>query len=506
MSKKSTKLLALAMAGVAGLSLAACGGGGAGVTKKPVANNTSTLELVVWNAGGLKDMFVEMEKAFESKNPDIDVDMRLTTTSEVKNIHTDPNNTVDLYMSPFETFLAYKDELEPINDVLEMEVDGVKVKDKVNAEAVKAMSDKDGTTYALPYYSSINGLYYNATEFAKAGYSLPKTTDELVTLSKNIVSDGKTPFIYYSDYWTYLTDVWMAQYVGVDVYSDYWKGTWTNEDGTKEEHSKKIFKDNEVKRAAYSVLYELLAPAKAVYRGTLSLTNTYSQTYFLQGKALMIPNGSWMENEMRTTQTKIDVALMKTPVMSALGQKLGLGSDEELSAIVAYVDGDADEDQKAYAESVDAAIVEKVRAARNMYYSELLQYHSIIPKGAVAAEAAKKFLAFYYSDEALQIMENHGGFLPATYSDGTKRKTSTEDLSSFMKSCMDCDKNAIYIGKTLGSPLFYNNDIGKLYYYRPASEFYYVDGKASVDKYFQKEDAYWEKEWNNLLKDAGLLN
>jgi hypothetical protein len=197
---------------------------------------------------------------------------------------------------------------------------------------------------------------------------------------------------------------------------------------------------------------------------------------------------------------------MKTPVSSALGQKLGLSSDEELAAIVAYVDGDADADQTAYAESVDKSIVETVRTARNVYYSELSQYHSLIPKGAVATEAAKKFLAFYYSDEALQIMENHGGFLPATYSDGAKRKTSTENLTSFMKSCMDCDQNAIYIGKTLGGPLFYNNDIGKLYYYSPASEFYYVDGKASVDKYFQKENAYWEKEWNNLLKDAGLLD
>ena len=153
-----------------------------------------------------------------------------------------------------------------------------------------------------------------------------------------------------------------------------------------------MFKDNEVKRAAYDVHYELLAPAKAVYRGTLSLTNTYSQTYFLQEKALMIPNGSWMENEMRNTQSKIQVGLMKTPVISSLGEKLGLNSDEELAAIVAYVDGDADAEQTAYAESVDEAIVAKVREARNIYYSELSQYHSVIPKDAVAKEAAKKFL------------------------------------------------------------------------------------------------------------------
>ena len=502
MSKKAGKLLAVALASVSALSMVACGGTGGDTP--PVANDASTLELVVWNAGGFKDMFAAMEQAFEAKNPDVNVDFRMTTTSEVKNIHDDPNNTVDLYMSPFQTMLAYKDELEPLDDVLAMEVDGVTVGDKVNAQAVNSMKDENGTLYALPYYNAINGLYYNVTEFTANGYKLPKTTDELVTLSKNIVSDNKTPFIYYSDYWMYLTDAWMAQYAGIEVYNDYWKATWTNADGTKEANSIKVFKDNEVKRAAYSVLYELVAPAKATYRGTLSLTNTYSQSYFLQGKALMLPNGSWMENEMRNTQTNIEVGLMKTPVISALGTKLGLGSDEELSAIVAYVDGDATADQIAYAESVDASIVEAVRTARNVYFSELFQYHSVIPKDAVAKDAAKKFLAFYYSDEALQIMEGFGGLLPAKYSDGAKRKTSTDNLSTFMKRCIECDMTAIYIGKTLGSPLFYNNDVGMLYQYAPASEFYYVDGKATVDKYFEKENSYWTTEWANLLKDAGL--
>ena len=496
--------MALSLAGVSALSMAACGGTGNG--KKPIANNESTLELVVWNAGGFKEMFEEMETAFEAKNPGVDVAIRMTTTSEVKDIHNDPNNTVDLYMSPFEAFLNYKDELEPLNDVLDMTVDGVKVSDKVNAQAVKAMSDSNDTVYALPYYNAINGLYYNATAFNAAGYTLPKTTDELVALSKNIMSDEKTPFIYYADYWNYLSDVWMAQYAGVEAYNNYWKAIYTNEDGTTEENSPMVFKENPAKKAAVSVVYELLAPAKAVYRGTLSLTNTYSQTYFLQGKALMIPNGSWMENEMRNSKSNIDVGLMKTPVLSALGTKLGLSGDEELSAIVAYVDGDATAEQEAFALSVDEAVVEAVREARNLYFSELMQYHSLIPADAVAKDAAKKFLAFYYSDEALSIMESYGGLLPASYSDGVKRKTNTSSLSFFMKSCIECDATATYIGKALGSPLFYKSGISKLYQYSPASEFYYVDGSATVDKYFQKENAYWDKEWNNILKDAGLAN
>ena len=180
--------------------------------------------------------------------------------------------------------------------------------------------------------------------------------------------------------------------------------------------------------------------------------------------------------------------------------------EKELAAVVAYVDGEADADQTAFAEALDAAVVEQVRTARNTYFSELFQYHSVIPADAVAKDAAKKFLAFYYSDEALEIAENSGSLLPATYSDGSKRKTSGDSLSAFMKSCLACDANAIYIGKALASPLFYKNDLGQFYKNSPASEFYYIDGTATVDKYFEKENAYWDKEWNNLLKDAGLAN
>ena len=54
MSKKAGKLLAVALASVSALSMVACGGTGGDTP--PVANDASTLELVVWNAGGFKDM------------------------------------------------------------------------------------------------------------------------------------------------------------------------------------------------------------------------------------------------------------------------------------------------------------------------------------------------------------------------------------------------------------------------------------------------------------------
>ena len=137
--KKLNKILAVSLASVSALSLAACGGLGGTGGQKPTANDASTLELVVWNAGGLKEMFTKMEQAFEAKNPDINVEIRMTTTSEVKDIHNDPNNTVDLYMSPFESFLNYKDELEPLNSVLDMTVEEAKEKIK---EVVLVMKEK----------------------------------------------------------------------------------------------------------------------------------------------------------------------------------------------------------------------------------------------------------------------------------------------------------------------------------------------------------------------------
>lgn len=507
MNKKLVKLLAVSLASVSAVSLASCsigGGGGGGVADDP-----STLEIMAWNAGGTTEELNRIVKAFEDANPDIDVDLTASSAVESSKVYLDPdNNTVDLFMSPFETSMAYTKYLEPLDSVLEMEVDGVKISQKLDMGIINTMKSEEGKLYTLPYSSSINGIVYNATVFEEKGYALPQTTNDLVKLTTQIVSDfpGKDdpkPYIYYAEYWKYLTDAWMAQLAGTEVYANWYKGVWTNEDGTTEANSIKIFKENEYKRASYEVLQQLVGGQKNVFTGTNTLTHTFSQTYFMNGKALMTPNGSWLEGEMRNTSSKITPKLMKTPVISALGTKLGL-SEAQLKAVISYVDGTATDSQKTYAEGLDEAIVEKVRTARNIYYSEQTQYATFIPEYSTAKDAAKRFIAFYYSDAALLIKEEYGGLLPAVYSDGAKRKLSSEQASAFTKSCLDLDANAIYIGKMLSGKLLYNGGLINLYYSEPARAFTYGNDAKTVKQYFDAENSYWDGAWANILIDADI--
>lgn len=55
----------------------------------------------------------------------------------------------------------------------------------------------DGTIRAIPTGADLKGLvYYPAAEFAKAGYQVPATWDELIALSDQIVADGRTPWCF----------------------------------------------------------------------------------------------------------------------------------------------------------------------------------------------------------------------------------------------------------------------------------------------------------------------
>jgi alpha-glucoside transport system substrate-binding protein len=57
------------------------------------------------------------------------------------------------------------------------------------------LSTLEGENYGVWYRASVKSLvWYNPQEFKKAGYEVPKTWDEMVALSDQIVKDGKTPW------------------------------------------------------------------------------------------------------------------------------------------------------------------------------------------------------------------------------------------------------------------------------------------------------------------------
>lgn len=503
MKKLLQKLFVLALAAVLAVGCTACGG-----SEKYDPKDPQTLDVYLWSSGNGKEYMEKILNAFKAKNPDVNINFTPSASVEGEDIHRDPDSvTTDIYFTTMSMYIAYKDYLEPLNDVLDMTQDGVKLSSRFTADDISGMTASDGNIYALPWSNSVTGFVYNASIFEQQGFTLPKTTNELVTLCANIVSANYTPFIHYAEYWHYAIYVWMAQYAGVENFNKYWKGIYTDESNVEKTNDISLFRDNAAKKEALKVLPDLLNPKGYTVTGTNNLSHTVAQTKFLAGNALISPTGSWMENEMKNSSSKYTFKMMKYPVISALGEKLGIDEDQ-LHALVAYVDGDATAEETAYAESVDADIVGRVREARNMVFSERSGFTALIPKNSPAKDVAKRFLSFYYSDEALELAETTCGMiLPATYSDGSSRKNPDKD-TAFVKSCSDIAKlKGKTIERTYMVPIFYNTGIQTFWHYDAIRKFTYISQDSPVtsySKFMEDENKWWNDNWATVITDAGL--
>ena len=153
-------------------------------------------------------------------------------------------------------------------------------------------------------------------------YKLPNTTDELVDLCLTLYSDGTTPFCHYADYWYYVYEAWIAQYEGEEAFYDIWNFVYTDENGVKYPNDVRAITESKGRYEAYKVLEDLLSPKGYTYTNCNSFNHTTAQTYFLNGYAAMQPNGSWIENEMGGGDAAANILPMRTPVISALADKL----------------------------------------------------------------------------------------------------------------------------------------------------------------------------------------
>jgi multiple sugar transport system substrate-binding protein len=87
-------------------------------------------------------------------------------------------------------FFANKGLLHPIDDVW-----GKIGGNFTNAVKTLSKSQTDGHYYFVPIYEYPWGIYYRKSVFAQRGYQIPRTFDELITLAKQMQTDGLTPFM-----------------------------------------------------------------------------------------------------------------------------------------------------------------------------------------------------------------------------------------------------------------------------------------------------------------------
>jgi len=165
-----------------------------------------------------------------------------------------------------------------------------------------------GKQFSLEYAYTVYGIWYSSSAFKQKGLEYPKTWDKMLALCADIKKAGQqSPWIYQGKYPYYMRAI-IEQLAykagGIDVIKKI------------DNLEANAWKQPEMK-AAIEAVY-MLADKGYLYPGTEGLTHTESQAEWLQGKALFIPCGNWLENEEKgLIPNGFDMVVAPTPSLSA---------------------------------------------------------------------------------------------------------------------------------------------------------------------------------------------
>ena len=157
--------------------------------------------------------------------------------------------------------------------------------------AILRLGQSNGKQYVMPFYVMSFGWWYDPNVFAKNGWTPPKTWDELLTLCEKIKAAGMAPITYQGQYPFYMIDgmltPWVVSIAGqgqLDKMQNLEPGAW---------------KDPSVVKAA--AMIKELKDKGYFQSGATAMSHTEAQTQFVNGKAAMIPCGTWLHSEMKNS-------------------------------------------------------------------------------------------------------------------------------------------------------------------------------------------------------------
>lgn len=411
--------------------------GGAVACTKPVANDENTLEIFIADFGYGTEWLDKSVEAFKNeewvktKYPLLSIPKisKKSVQEEARSLMTGgpKGNTVDLLFTCSETAAVYFDSSDNYfedlsEDVYNQPVPGETqlLKDKMNPkkydEAIYIKDNGDSVIYSMPWVSGYMGMFINETVAQQllgdkyTGYDMIRTTDELKQFCEDIKNSPANtdksiaPFISStkSNYWRTMFNIWWAQYEGEASYDNFWRGL-----NARGEVSNEIF-SQKGREEAIKTIYSLMAYPS----GNSAALSEYGefatcQANFLDGKAVMMPNGDWIENETAEYLGDKVISALKNPVISSIINKCdSVTTDARLSATVKCVD-----EGKSYAEAkeslkdsfeLSSADYKRIEYARNVVVN-IGGHEAYVPSYATAKEIAKDFLRFLATDKAIEI-------------------------------------------------------------------------------------------------------
>ena len=464
---KAKKILALILSVLMLLSMVACSGDNGGQTGNTGA--TIKLKFVAADFGYGTGWLKAIAQAYMAKNRNVSITVENTPIPH--QLISQIEGGLDTYDIVFGTSgdmgdLGEKGVFVNIDDVYASVPNGgtATVAEKLGTMA--GMMEYKGHYYSVPYVSSPVGMVVNNdTMRALYGenYTLPNTTDEFMTLAKDIKSKGAYAFIDSIGYTDYLIETWWSQYDPEGV-KNYWNATYTDENGETKLATNGESLNQPGKLLALQLAETLLLPKNGynhAYVGQMDFAQ--AQLAFLgQGfsgidnkKVAFMPNGAWLENEMELVleEYPADFTMFRVPVISAIINVLpdkSVADDAELSALISAIDaGSTALSGNDY--EVTQADFNRVANARYATSQNSTAHAAAICASSKNVDACKDFLTFMASDEASAIAARvlKGVTLPYGYMPSAG---NGYEISKYVASANALSVNAIYIGADNTAP------------------------------------------------------
>lgn len=184
-------------------------------------------------------------------------------------------------------------DLTPLFDAPSLDDPNKKVRDTLRPGVVE-MGQFDGDPVWIMYYAyTVYGVWYSETNLAKLDAEYPTTWDDMLAICAKAKKKGIAGWTYAGKY---------PYYIPFSLYPFIGKIGGREVLDRIDNLEPNAWKDPAVK-AAFEAYYELYKKGY-VLKGTPGMTHIESQTEWNQGKALFIPNGSWVENESAKTTPK----------------------------------------------------------------------------------------------------------------------------------------------------------------------------------------------------------
>ncbi|MEU2678356.1 N-acetylglucosamine/diacetylchitobiose ABC transporter substrate-binding protein [Streptomyces sp. NPDC007107] len=269
--------------------------------KNPLGvNETAALEVVIFNGGFGEQYAIDAEKKYNEAFPKAPK-VKHSATEKIQSIlqprfngGTPPDlidnsgaEQMDMGVLVGKKQLA---DLTPLMDAPSYDDPSKKVRDTLRP-GVLEMGQFDGDPVWIMYYAyTVYGVWYSQTNLEKLDATYPENWDDMLALCAKAKKKGIAGWTYPGKYPYYLPFSlypFIAKIGGREVLDKI------------DNLEPNAWKDPAVK-AAFEAYYELFQKGY-ILKGTPGLTHIQSQTEWTKGKALFIPNGSWVENEAAPT-------------------------------------------------------------------------------------------------------------------------------------------------------------------------------------------------------------